>query len=106
MEIGAGDRQARRRRTADPEVGDAPGILTLDELVLVDALAEASHLEALEQRGIDRWHVDVDELAGGEAVFEDVLRDGGRRPPGQLEVGMLVVLLRDGERRAVVDDRL
>ena len=34
-----------RRRAADPEVGDAARVLALDQLVLVDALAEAGHLE-------------------------------------------------------------
>ena len=48
VEVGAGTGEPGRRRAADPEVGDAARVEPLDELVLVDALAEAGDLEAVE----------------------------------------------------------
>ena len=45
VEVGPLDGEPRRRRTADPEVGDAARVLAGDELVLVDPLPEAGHLE-------------------------------------------------------------
>jgi len=86
--------------------GDASRVLSLDQVVLVDALAETGDLEPIELVGLDGGHVDVDELARREAVLEDVPGDDGRGSAGQREIGVLVVLLRDGEGRAVVDDRL
>ena len=106
MEVRALHGQPRRRRPADPEVGDAARIEPDDQLVLVDALAEAGDLEPFALLRRDAGHVDVDQLPGRQPVLEDVPRDGGRGQTGQREVGMLVVLLRDRERRAAVDDRL
>ena len=88
-----------RRRPADPEVGDAARIDPLDELVLVDAAPESGHLEALALLGRHAGHVDVDQLAARQAVLEDVPGDGRGGHRGEREVGMLVVLLRDRERR-------
>ena len=105
MEVGAGDRQAGRRRAADPEVGDAARVAPLDQLVRVHPPAEAGDLDAfalLEGRGRD---VDVDELAARQALGQDVAGHDRRGVAGEREVGMLVVLLRDRECRAVVDDR-
>ena len=47
VEVGPRHGQPRRRRAADPEVGDAARVEPLDELVLVDALAEAGDLDPL-----------------------------------------------------------
>src|SRR5919198_3520400 len=44
VEIGAGHGQTRGWRPADPEIGDAPRIHALDQLILVDPSAEAGHL--------------------------------------------------------------
>ena len=106
VEVGALHGQAGRRRPADPEVGDSARVGPLDQLVLVDALAEAGHLDTLELLERDGRYVDVDQLARRQAVFQDVARDRGRRPGREGEIGVLVVLLRDRECRAVVDDRL
>ena len=72
------DREAGRRRPADPEVGDAARVEPLDELVLVDPPAEAGDLEALELLGVTRRDVDVDQLAARQAVLEDVAGDRRR----------------------------
>ena len=47
VEVGPRDGQARRRRSADPEVGDPARVQALDQLVLVDALAQAGDLDAV-----------------------------------------------------------
>ena len=55
----------------------------------------------------DGGHVDVDELAGRQARARGCCaRRSVAACAGEREVGMLVVLLRDRERRAAVDDRL
>ncbi len=78
-----------------------------DELIeRVDPLAEPRHLEPLALLGRNGRHIDVDQLAPGEAVLEDVAGDGERREAGEREIRVLVVLLRDLEARAAVDHRL
>ena len=94
-----GDGEPGRRRAADPVVGDAARIEPLDELVLVDAPAEAGDLEPAELLGRHGRHVDVEQLAPRQPVLEDVAGDDRGRRGRQREVGMLVVLLRDRERR-------
>ena len=105
MEVRALDREPGRRRAADPEVGDAPRVLPPDELVLVDALAEAGDLDPLAFFERHPRHVDVEQLALGQPVLEDVARDDAGRDRGKAEVGVLVILLADRERRAPVDGR-
>ena len=46
------------------------------------------------------------ELAAGQPLAQDVARDDRGRVAGKREIGVLVVLLRDRERWARVDDRL
>ena len=82
VEVGARHGQPGRRRPADPEVGDAARVEPLDELVLVDALAQARHLEAVALVGLDGRHVDVDQLARATGRARGC---SGRRPsrPGR-----------------------
>ena len=75
VEVRAVDGQPGRRRAADPEVGDPARVDPLDQLVLVDAAAEAGHLEPLALLRRDGGDVDVDELAARQAVLEDVPGD-------------------------------
>src|SRR5665647_1303502 len=75
VDVGPRDRLPGGRRSADPVVRDAAGILAPDQLVLVDALAEPSDLEARARFQRDRRNVDVEELGRLEAAFEDRPRD-------------------------------
>ena len=95
-----------RRRAADPEVGDPARVEPLDELVLVDPPAEPGDLDPSHSSIVAGRDVDVDQLAARQAVLEDVPGDDRRGHRGQGEVGMLVILLADRERRTAVDHRL
>ena len=84
---------------------DPARVHPLDELVGIHAPAEPRHLDPLALLQGHARDVDVDQLAARQALGQDVPGDDRRGVASQREVGMLVVLLRDRECRAVVDDR-
>ncbi|HBY94793.1 MAG TPA: hypothetical protein DEP84_12685, partial [Chloroflexi bacterium] len=62
---------------ADPVVGSAAGVLATDELVAVDAHAEAGDGDATQPGGGEAGSVDVEQGMAGEPLAENLAGEAG-----------------------------